>query len=276
MLAIHGGVQNKANFTAIAQRLAPLGVLTYSIDLRGHGDWLSHSKKRTKLDYEGSTGDVVRLTEQLRAEHPGLPVFCIGESLGASTALHAVKIKPKLFDGMILASPGTRPAAIHLKSIIVSIWQAVRTLGTSIDLRPYVQHISEDRRSSAEMIDDPHTRITASVCDLYHMATFVRKNTALAPKVDPSIPILVMLGAEDGICSPQSAVRLFAALPTKDKSIAKISGCGHLLVTTEYLKPNVVDTVAQWLKTHCQPPDSMAVNCTTESSVGSADTEVVH
>lgn len=248
LVAIHGGVQNSRNYTAIAKKLAGEGILTYSIDLRGHGEWLVRSKGRPELNYNASAKDVISLTSELRAKHPGLPVFCIGESLGASTALNASVRQPELFDGLILVSPGTSPAGIHMKPILGSVLEGIKSLGTDIDLRPHITHISEDPRSCSEMITDPRTRVSATVPELLHMASFVRNNKALASKLDPDTPLLVMRGSIDGICSPESIAELYDVFKSTDKSFKTIEGCGHLLVTTDYLKPEIVTIVADWLK----------------------------
>lgn len=252
LVAIHGGVQNARNYTAFAKELAGKGIITYSIDLRGHGEWLIQSKTRSELNYNASTRDVVSLAGQLRAEHPELPIFCIGESLGASTALNASVLQPKLFDGLILVSPGTSPSGIHVKPILASVIQGIGSLGTNISLLPHITEISEDQRSCDEMINDQRTRRSANVGELLHMAKFVRNNKALAPKLDPGTPLLVMYGDKDQICSPASITRLYGDFRSADKSIEVIAGCGHLLVTTKYLKPHIVAIVADWLAGHAK------------------------
>lgn len=267
LVAIHGGVQNSRNYTAFAKELAGKGFITYSIDLRGHGEWLIQSKTRPELNYNASTRDVVSLAAQLRSEHPGLPVFCIGESLGASTALNASILQPKLFDGLILVSPGTSPSGVHVKPILGSVLQGVGSLGTDISLLPHITEISEDQRSCDEMINDPRTRKSANVGELLHMARFVRNNKARAPKLDPATPLLVMYGDKDQICSPASITKLYGDFRSTDKSMKVIEGCGHLLVTTDYLKPHIVTIVADWLAQHTSgQKTTMAVSSSAQTN----------
>lgn len=255
LLAIHGGVQHAGVFKALAEQLAPKGILFYSIDLYGHGAWLEEATKagieRPKLDYSGSSEDVVVLAQKLREEHSGLPVFCIGESMGASVALHAVNIEPKLFDGLILASPGT---SLHVNPdptpIFESVWNGARTLGQSIDISAHLRHISEDPRINEATLSDPRIRKVQSLKDLIHSAIFVRQNTGLAPKVDPAIPLLVLQGDKDEICSVKSVDVLYKKFQGTDKSMTTFKGKGHLLVTMDHLKPEVVETVTSWIDKH--------------------------
>ena len=76
-----------------AKRLASEGVIVYAPDLRGYGRWLDEksasggSKARLETDYDSSYLDLVTLIRE--AKDPGLPLYCIGESLGTAMILRA-------------------------------------------------------------------------------------------------------------------------------------------------------------------------------------------
>jgi alpha-beta hydrolase superfamily lysophospholipase len=262
LIGIHGSVQHAGNFAALAKSLAPKGIVVYSVDLRGHGDWLVSSAdgRRPKVDYAGSSEDLVQLTAQLRQRNPGLPVFCIGESVGAAVALNALAQSPKLFDGLILASPGSKPVMGHSwKATCKSIGQGIKTLGGTIDLSHHLKAISDDPRSADEMINDPSIRKEASLGDLLHTLNFIKTGDELAPKIDKNVPVLVIQGGDDNIIRAASTEALFARLASKDKSIITFPKVGHLLVTTAFLKPTVVETVEGWLFARTKPEAPLAV-----------------
>ena len=263
LIALHGSVQHAGSFTALAQKLAPQGVIFYSVDLRGHGVWLSQPGKRLKVDYAASSEDVVVLTEQLRQKHNGLPVFLVGESVGAAVALTALSQKPKLFDGLILASPGARPVVGHnWKATLRSIGQGIKTLGGRIDLSHHLKAISDDPRSTDEMLNDPKIRKHASLGDLLHTLNFIKSADTLASKINKNVPVLVIQGNADNIIQSASAEALFAKLATKDKSIMTFPNVGHLLVTTEFMKPEVLTSVEGWLFARTDPAAPIAVTAT--------------
>lgn len=267
LVAIHGGVQNAGCYETLAKCLVPQGILVYSVDLRGHGQWLTQAQTRPRLNYPASTADLTMLVGDLRASYAKLPLYCIGESLGASVALHCVAKHPRAFDGLILASIGTNLNLRHaFPAVLDSARQAAKSLCRSIDLGPHLKRISDDQRSCKEMIDDPRNRNIASLGDLLHMAGFVRQNKALAPNIDKSIPTLVIQGTEDQICTPQSARAVFDRLPVNDKTMKTFQGCGHLLATTAYLKPQVVRTISDWLFVHIKPAKAASVNGTDSSA----------
>jgi acylglycerol lipase len=245
VIGLHGSVQHGKNFTAIANQLAQKGIIFYGMDSRGHGKWLGLGK----VDYRKSAEDLVQFAEILKKRH-NLPIFCMGESVGATMAIQAAATKPKLFDGLILASAGTRPRFGDWKLTLQTIKRGIKTLGSKIDLSGHIAKIGDDPRSSEEMLSDPQIRKNASVGDLIHTALYIKESNEFAETVDTRIPILMLQGSEDHVINPDSAKSLFAKLRTSDKRYAEFKGYGHLLVTTAYLKPDVVDTVWGWLAQH--------------------------
>lgn len=263
LIGLHGSVQHAGNFAALAKSLAPKGIIVYSVDMRGHGTLLTAAQggRRPKVDYAASSEDVIQLTAQLRERYPDVPIFCIGESVGASVAIKAVSQSPKVFDGIILASPGSRPVVGHggFKNTLRSVAQGIKTLGGTIDLSRHLTSISDDPRSADEMIQDPSIRKEASLGDLLHTLNFIKGTEALASKLNKNVPVLVIQGADDNIIQAASSEALFEKLSTKDKSIKTFPNVGHLLVTTEYLKPAVLETVEGWLISHTKPVAPLAV-----------------
>lgn len=260
LVALHGGVQHGNNFNAFAQQLAPQGVVTYAIDFRGHGEWLVSSQKRPPVDYPGTVADVIQLTSQIRSTHPQLPVFCVGESLGAAVGISAMSQNPKLFDGLILVSCGIKPnAGQHLSAIFNSIGQGLKTLGSTIDVSPHITGISEDPRGTEEMLNDPLGRRKSSVWSLLATVQFLHNAHRLAPKLDQQIPILVLAGGQDQIMKPDSTQAVFDRLAVKDKSFKKFPNLGHLLVTSAFVKPEVVSVVEEWMSAHTRGDNTVAV-----------------
>jgi alpha-beta hydrolase superfamily lysophospholipase len=247
ILGLHGGVQHGRNYEVFAKTLAPRGFVFYAIDFRGHGQWLSESKSRPSVNYYDTSQDVVKVALQLRQRHPDIPLFCIGESLGAAVAMKATSIEPKLFDGMILVSAGVGPAAkYHTAATINSIRQSIKTLGGTIDVSPHLAGVSDDQRSTDEMLADPLGRRKSSVWSLLHTVIFLHSAQRVAPRIHDT-PILVMLGDDDHIVDPDSTKALYLKLGSKDKTLKVFPKAGHLLVTTQHLKDEVVATVEDWL-----------------------------
>ncbi len=248
VFGLHGGVQHAGNFEELAEKLAPDGVIFYAIDFRGHGVWLKESEKRPAVNYDATARDLVPIITELRAKNPLLPIYCVGESLGAAMAIKASANNPKLFDGLILASAGAGPATkYHVGATFRSIGSGIKTLGTTVDILPHIGDMSDDERSNKQTLSDPLVRSKQSLKDLLVSVNFLRTSHNLAPKLDKDLPVLVLQGEDDHIIQPESTKSLFKKLGSKKKSIATFPKFGHLLVTNSYLKPEVIKTMSDWL-----------------------------
>ena len=79
------------------------GITTYAIDQRGHGRTPEFGRWAGK---KTMTADLRAAIEAVRMQHPELPVFVLGHSMGAGVVLAAAREEQLDADGMILAAPG--------------------------------------------------------------------------------------------------------------------------------------------------------------------------
>ena len=118
-IAVHGLIMHGGTFDTMAKQLAANGVIVYAPDLRGYGRWLDEksasggSKARSETDYESSYLDLVTLIREAKKKNPGLPLYCIGESLGTAMVLRAAAEMPNAVDGMILPAPRFRTQSFY-------------------------------------------------------------------------------------------------------------------------------------------------------------------
>ncbi|MBZ0184721.1 MAG: lysophospholipase, partial [Candidatus Obscuribacterales bacterium] len=87
ILALHGGCLNGRSFEHLGGKLAKQDLVLVSLDLRGYGKWRTEdfgSKKDRTFDYDKSRKDVALVLAHIHSIYPDIPVFCMGESLGAS------------------------------------------------------------------------------------------------------------------------------------------------------------------------------------------------
>jgi len=86
-----------------------------------------------------------------------------------------------------------------------------------------------------------------------HIVGFLHAAQKSAPGID-NVPILVMQGELDQIIEPKSTVHLFSKIGSKRKLLKTFPDAGHLLVTTHYLKDEVVVAVLDWLQAQLRQP----------------------
>jgi alpha-beta hydrolase superfamily lysophospholipase len=138
----------------------------------------------------------------MNAERPfAIPLFLYGHSLGGGFVLNYLIRKEPRLRGAVVTSPWLRlsfePAKskVNMAAVMKNIYPGmVSPSGLVID------HISHDREVVEKYRNDPliHDKISVS---LFHAAmsaaAFTLKNASTL-----KIPLLIMHGADDQICSP--------------------------------------------------------------------------
>lgn len=251
VVAVHGTTQHAGSFGSLAQTLASQGYIFIGLDLRGHGERFYKAfagQPNHRVDYDKSADDLGNLLKKVRATYPGLPVFVLGESVGAAVTTHCMGRYKGLTDGVILCSPGTRPRAFNPLMVVPDFIKGITHLDDLMDVSRYIDHYSsDDKRVSDEMIADPLSRIRLTPKEILRTAFFIRTTSKAAKSVDPQIPFLIVQGEEDGIVSTKSTREILKNLPGDHKELVEFKDAGHVLLGTSYLKPQVVDSLSKWL-----------------------------
>lgn len=103
LVAVHGMNDYAGAFALAGPYWAERGVTVYAYDQRGFGR--SPDPGRWPGG-EALKQDLRAVIKAARAEHPGLPLFVLGHSMGAGVIMAAMKDAPIDADGVILAAPG--------------------------------------------------------------------------------------------------------------------------------------------------------------------------
>jgi alpha-beta hydrolase superfamily lysophospholipase len=260
VVTVHGATQEACCFDKLARNLAKQGFLVCSMDLRGHGLWhfrkgaAARAKKSPEgfnCDYKQSVVDLEHLLDTLRASHPGAPIFCIGESAGAGVIVKAGIERPDAIKGMVLASAGTHPVMHKLSVVFPDLLKGFKNIAHPLEIKRYItRYSSDDPRVTKEMNEDPLGRHTMSGRELLATSIFIRDTASRAKELPSNIPLLVLQGTEDQVCSPTSVRAIVGKHPGFDKQLVFLKNCGHVLLGTSFIKPQVNKLVVDWLKQH--------------------------
>lgn len=103
----HGMCEHSGRYTYLAQALVKAGYVVYASDRRGHGHT---AQKQADLGHLADTdgwnlilSDLLSLTEVIRHQHPGVPRFLIGHSMGSFLTQHYVVLYSNTLNGAILS-----------------------------------------------------------------------------------------------------------------------------------------------------------------------------
>lgn len=113
----HGAVEHALRYDDFARTLAEKGFTVYASDHRGHGKTAGSPENVAYFsDHNGGFGlavlDMHTLTELIKTENPGLPVFLLGHSMGSLLSrLYAAKFGNEL-KGLVLTGTGRADAGL--------------------------------------------------------------------------------------------------------------------------------------------------------------------
>lgn len=262
VLMLHGLLQHAECFAPIANHLAQKGYLVVAVDQRGHGS--RHFENHPNdpgyaIDYPGSIEDLTAVARSLRAQHPTLPLFCLGESAGAAIAVRSATQSPGIFDGLVLCAFATEPRTVRVLWTAEDVVAHVLHWNREINMSRYIKKFSsEDNRIKLETMNDPRCRTGISLTELMDTCNFMKNTGRLAKRLQPNLPLLMIEGQDDQVLDPKSSRKFLTRARCENKNLIIIPHCGHVLVSTHFLKPLVVSTIDDWLDLHT--PGQFATN----------------
>jgi alpha-beta hydrolase superfamily lysophospholipase len=207
IIFVHGLGEHMLRYTGWAEEFVRNGIGFEGVDLPGHGR--SDGKKGHIRNYSLTDEMIEKLLDEFRKSDPGIPVFLYGHSLGGGLVLDYLVRKNPSFTGAIVTSPWLKlsfepdEAKIKLAGVIKNILPGLVQRSGLV-----VEHISHNISVVEAYKNDPlvHGKISVS---LFHSAMSAASN-ALRNAGHLKIPVLLLHGSDDQICSPKGT-REFAS-----------------------------------------------------------------
>lgn len=259
VIALHGLIMHGSSFEGLGNSLSSQGFLVYATDMRGYGrltkgyphEFCGKTDCKQKMNYEKSTQDLIVLTDRLKQQYPSLPLYLVGESLGADLAIRIVSARPEIVDGLVLSSPALRANNFIEPRTIANIGVAATNVHRQLDLTHYMKsYASDDPNVVSEMLADPLVRRTLSTYELFRSYKAVNQTLTFVPQISADKPVLVMQGTEDRCVRPDAVPKLMARLRSHDQQLRWFEKRGHILIETAYIKPDTMSTLVGWLNEH--------------------------
>lgn len=249
VLALHGFNDYHNAFASVGPYLAGYGIATYAYDQRGFG---ATADRGFWVGSERMIADARTMVELLRIQHPSLPIYLLGESMGGAVSLATVSAVDDLVDGVVLAAPAvwarqTMPWyqrwALAVARTVAPGWQPT---GHSLK-RQASDNIPMLRALGRDPLVIKKTRIdaVAGLADLMDLAL------ASTPRVNTRT--LVLYGERDEIVPKLPTCRMLQTLPNGiDWRLGLYPGGYHML-TRDLNGEQVVADIASWILAPQQP-----------------------
>ncbi|MBX9720647.1 MAG: lysophospholipase [Candidatus Obscuribacterales bacterium] len=259
VLALHGLVMHGQAYDELGKTLADEGFLVYSSDMRGYGrltkeyphEFCTARDCKQKVHYGKSAGDLLKLAERLKTDYPGLPLYIVGESMGADMAIRIASARPELAKGLVLSSPAIKAHTFIDTNTMKNLPVVMTNPKHQLNLSPYIRrYASEDPKVVKEMSKDPMIRRHMSTEELVASRRCINETLSYVPTLSADQPILVLQAKDDKCVRADGVDTLMAKLKSQDQQVRWFDDRGHILIETSHIKPDTMETILAWLQDH--------------------------
>jgi acylglycerol lipase len=248
-LLLHGASDYSGAFDEIGPRFAERGITALAIDQRGFGATASRGRWRGK---NRMIRDAIEAVGYLRTRYgAALPVFILGESMGAALAVHAAARAPDIA-GIVLAAPGA----------ISGTWRRLfgvtltRVLGFfAPNARIVVERISAwdfTPGAAIRLLSDPMVLRRIRPGTLFGL--FKLAWSAVDEAEHVRVSALTMIGSREDVVREACIARLHKNL-AGPKDWAHFAGGPHLLLHWKH-NDRVLDKVLGWMEARLAKPSA--------------------
>ncbi|NPD88270.1 MAG: alpha/beta hydrolase [Asgard group archaeon] len=242
----HGGFEHLGRYKYLVERLAEENIIVYGNDHRGHGK--SEGKRNHIMSFDDYVEDCYTLSNLIKEEHPNIPFFVLGHSMGSFIAQRfALKYQQEL-KGLILSGSGTNimeiPGLLRmLARIMVKIYPSFKAAS---NLDP--NEISSDPESVADYTSDP--LINYKVASAGMGVAFMDHYKEIKQRIgEIQIPVLIQKGELDTMVLGLD--ELNTDLNPKDKTVKIYKGCKHeVYQENKKMRTEAFSDLVEWLNSH--------------------------
>lgn len=246
LVVIHGLKDYGHRYEALALALCSRGFAVHAFDLRGHGH--SPGIRSFVPHFEQPVTDAQRFLTLVRAEHPDVPLFLMGHSMGGAIATLAAATSPVPLDGLVLSAPALQASSTvsGFQRGAVGFTSAVFPTLEVLDLPDRDQ--SRDPAVVSAIAADPlidRGAVPARTAgELLHAFSLI---DSAMPRL--ALPLLVIHGTHDRMTEIEGSRSLVRRAGSGDKTFAELPGAFHNLLQDSD-RAKVQALVVDWLSQH--------------------------
>jgi acylglycerol lipase len=230
-------------------KMFPPNVVSYGLEIRGHG--LSDGTRFMINNFDDYLIDLDRLIEWVKINHPLLPIFILGCSMGGAIATKYSIVNPNKISGLILLAPMTGVSEelqqswikvnfMFYLSYIVPSYKMISISTNNCYIDEYMLCKKDCIYQNRESIRLDTTR------ECYNAMVWIQENC-----YQLTIPIIAFHSSFDNITSSKTTEIFIDRCSSTDKTLFIYDkGYHNLLVPIDENdnQPNIVlNTISEWL-----------------------------
>ena len=274
----HGMIEFIDRYDRFAAYLAQHGILVVGNDHLGHG--LSVVGEEDYGFFAETNGnetvlaDMRQLQEQTQAEHPGVPYFILGHSMGSYLVRQYIQRYSKDLAGAIIMGTGTESSLVLTAGKRMCRSQARRNgwryrskqltgivLGANnkkiASPRTPADWLTRDEAIVDAYLSNPWDTFVFTVNGFHELFTSIQgaQNKALVAKIRKDLPLFLVSGEEDPVGGYGKGVRKafdgYRAAGIRDVEMKLYPGDRHEILN-ELDKETVYADLLAWMEAHCK------------------------
>jgi alpha-beta hydrolase superfamily lysophospholipase len=246
VILCHGYAEHARRYDHVAERFADAGLVTYALDLRGHGR--SGGKPVHLRNISEYTDDFHHLVGIASGDHPGLERVVLGHSMGGGVVFAYGVEHPDDYSAMVLSGPavdaqdGVSPVMVWVAKVLGGLMPGLPVQQLPTDA------ISRDPDVVAAYFADPlvhQGKLPAGIAKalIGIGETMPQRAAAL------TAPLLVVHGEQDKLVPIAGSRRLLQCVGATDANLKVYPELYHE-VFNEPERAVVLDDVVSWIGVH--------------------------
>lgn len=223
----HGAGEHCGRYDELAQMLVGLQLLVFAHDHVGHGQ--SEGERMVVSDFHVFIRDVLQHVDVVQRDHPGLPVFLLGHSMGGAIAILTAAERPCYFAGMVLISPLVLASPESATTFKVLAAKVLNVVLPNMSMGPIDARVISRNKTEVDLYNtDPlicRAGMKVSFCT--QLLNAVSRVERAFPRL--TLPFLLLQGSADRLCDSKGAYLLMESAKSQDKTLKIYEGAYHVL-----------------------------------------------
>jgi alpha-beta hydrolase superfamily lysophospholipase len=223
VVLVHGFGEHSDRYSNLVTALINGGYAIYAFDQRGHGR--SPGKRGHTDRFSDFIEDVQQVVSRSQADHPNLPLFLFGHSVGGLVVLQYALLHPQGLAGVIasaplLAKPNISPLVLTIAGLL-SRFAPTFALDTRLDPTTISRDPAEVQRYKSDPLVHSKTSARAGAEGMAALEWVQAHASELR------VPLLLYHGAGDTLVPIKGSRSFFANAGSADKTFRELPGVFH-------------------------------------------------
>jgi len=223
VILVHGHGDHSGGLRNLSKTMAENEYIVYAYDLRGHGK--SSGKRGYIRSWDEFRGDLHEFRKKVEINHPQLPLYLIGHSIGGVIALDYALDYSLGLSGMIAISPAISYEVTAIEKLGITVMGRIKPDYSFKKPGPIRFFSKNTSRAAAKFYSDGlrHNTITPGLGRGLMQAVSRVLNQAQSIR----LPLLLQYGLDDKITPPAKISHFYHQVSSQDRQKFEYVGAKH-------------------------------------------------